>query len=412
MPAMLLTKNGAKTDKPAWVDPRVVIVRDGTKTVLTMAGGVKGLSDKTELTWLIAVPPTVDVKHFNIGTAGLLAALDQYTAPRLVLTSDPDPCSDAQVSGARIIAVKDKTSFSDGDYDIKVLSVADSKRVAASLERQGFKLSSGDKTRIAAEIKRERIFAVVSITRLSESSMLKPVQVAYDDAQGDLPLTFGAGTMGASTLQLYVITRQGRGELKGFKTSRFPAGETVPARVQDNVTRVFEAIALHAVRDAKEPTARLEYAGDLGFCDPCAADAPTVDVLRKLGVFWLDGVSQPPKQSQRIKAAVADATGKAFVTRWQLSYDAKRLTKEPALTVSDDKNEFQSRLEARAAYRPLKDAPLCDAAQTWSERLAQRDDTATAKLAELTGWNPVKLREALRRNAGAEDHSWVDELWK
>ncbi len=40
----------------------------------------------------------------------------------------------------------------------------------------------------------------------------------------------------------------------------------------------------------------LEYAWDMGWCDPCAADPLTNDELLKLGVFWLDG--PPPAAGQ------------------------------------------------------------------------------------------------------------------
>ena len=36
-------------------------------------------------------------------------------------------------------------------------------------------------------------------------------------------------------------------------------------------------------------TVFLEYAWDMAWCDPCAADPLSTDQLRKLGVFWLDG---------------------------------------------------------------------------------------------------------------------------
>ena len=47
------------------------------------------------------------------------------------------------------------------------------------------------------------------------------------------------------------------------------------------------------VKKQNMSTVFLEYAWDMGWCDPCAADPLTNDQLRKLGVFWLDGGATP-----------------------------------------------------------------------------------------------------------------------
>ncbi len=37
-----------------------------------------------------------------------------------------------------------------------------------------------------------------------------------------------------------------------------------------------------------------EYAWDMGWCDPCAAEPLTAEELKGLGVFWLDGADGGP----------------------------------------------------------------------------------------------------------------------
>ena len=54
--------------------------------------------------------------------------------------------------------------------------------------------------------------------------------------------------------------------------------------------------------------AMLEYAWDMAWCDPCAADPLSHEQLRELGVFWLDS-----QASSRGGANV-------FVTRLHLRY--------------------------------------------------------------------------------------------
>lgn len=44
----------------------------------------------------------------------------------------------------------------------------------------------------------------------------------------------------------------------------------------------------------------LEYAWDMAWCDPCAADPLSYDELRELGVFWLDGRQARGPQAQQV----------------------------------------------------------------------------------------------------------------
>ena len=50
----------------------------------------------------------------------------------------------------------------------------------------------------------------------------------------------------------------------------------------------------------------LEYAWDMGWCDPCAADPLSTDELRRLGVFWDDAAGGAPN---------------VFLTRLHVRYD-------------------------------------------------------------------------------------------
>ncbi|MEM6937973.1 MAG: DUF2330 domain-containing protein, partial [Pseudomonadota bacterium] len=71
---------------------KVALVRDGDRTVVTMAADYRG--DVSEFSMVI---PVVDVplrEQINVATPALLEHLDRYTAPRLVEYYDPDPCQD------------------------------------------------------------------------------------------------------------------------------------------------------------------------------------------------------------------------------------------------------------------------------------------------------------------------------
>src|SRR6185436_4860919 len=68
----------------------VVLVRDGDRTVITMANDFKG--DPKEFAMVIPVPTPIQREQINVGERVLIDHLDAFTAPRLVEYFDPDPC--------------------------------------------------------------------------------------------------------------------------------------------------------------------------------------------------------------------------------------------------------------------------------------------------------------------------------
>ena len=72
---------------------KVVLVRDGDRTVITMANDYQG--DMTEFAMVIPVPTIITKDQVHISKASILEHLDAYTAPRLVEYFDRDPCEPA-----------------------------------------------------------------------------------------------------------------------------------------------------------------------------------------------------------------------------------------------------------------------------------------------------------------------------
>ena len=69
---------------------QVVLVRDGDRTVLTMANDFKG--DPKEFAIVIPVPTFLQREQIHVAEKALLDHLDAYSAPRLVEYFDEDPC--------------------------------------------------------------------------------------------------------------------------------------------------------------------------------------------------------------------------------------------------------------------------------------------------------------------------------
>src|SRR6266511_1915634 len=69
---------------------QVVLVRDGDRTVLTMANDFKG--DPKEFAIVIPVPTFIQREQIHVAEKALLDHLDAYSSPRLVEYYDENPC--------------------------------------------------------------------------------------------------------------------------------------------------------------------------------------------------------------------------------------------------------------------------------------------------------------------------------
>src|SRR5829696_9389287 len=75
---------------------QVVLVRDGDRTVMTMASDFQG--DPKEFAVVIPVPTFLKREQIHVGDKSLVDHVDAYSAPRLVEYHDPDPCAMTMVA--------------------------------------------------------------------------------------------------------------------------------------------------------------------------------------------------------------------------------------------------------------------------------------------------------------------------
>src|ERR1043165_157029 len=69
---------------------QVVLVRDGDRTVMTMASDFKG--ELKEFAIVIPVPTILKREQIHVGDKSLVDHVDAYSAPRLVEYFDANPC--------------------------------------------------------------------------------------------------------------------------------------------------------------------------------------------------------------------------------------------------------------------------------------------------------------------------------
>ena len=91
-----------------------------------------------------------------------------------------------------------------------------------------------------------------------------------------LPIRLGMlNADGPQELFVFALTETGRIETTNYRTTKLPTGMDVPLYVKDTFGDFYKAMFDHQVQEKKMTTVFEEYAWDMGWCDPCAAEPLT-----------------------------------------------------------------------------------------------------------------------------------------
>jgi hypothetical protein len=426
---------------------QVVLVRDGERTVMTMANDFQG--EPREFAMVVPVPVVLDRGQIHVADKALIDHLDAYSAPRLVEYFDPDPCrppmpaavaqpksfSDAAVprgaaERARSLGVKIEARYTIGEYDILILSARQSDGLETWLRENGYRVPPGASRVLGSYIRQGLHFFVAKVDLEQQSKLgfayLRPLQFAYESPRFMLPIRLGmVNANGPQELFIYALTRGGRVETTNYRTVKLPSGDEVPLFVKDEFGTFYKAMFDRQEAREEMRTVFLEYAWDMGWCDPCAADPLAPEELRKLGVFWLDGGGGSGGVSPAVRPrrggrrwSPGGGAAEVFLTRLHLRYDAAHFPEDLAFQETGDSDSFQGRYVLRHAW---KGGATCEAAAEYRHELRRRWDEQASNLAALTGWRLDDIRRRMNLNAGTSGAAargkaaagpWWKRLWE
>ena len=141
-----------------------------------------------------------------------------------------------------------------------------------------------------------------------------------------------------------------------------------------------------------------EYAWDMAWCDPCAADPLSAEELRGLGVYWLEPGGGPAKD--------------VFVTRLHVRYDAEHFPADLVFQETGDRSNFQGRYALR---HPFTGPVTCPAAEAYRRQLRPRQEREAQTRASLTGWSRAESRRRIGSDARGRpptDTPWWERIWR
>jgi len=217
-----------------------------------------------------------------------------------------------------------------------------------------------------------------------------------------LPIRLGTvNANGPQDLVLYTLTRHGRVETTNYRTVKLPTGMDLPVFVKNEFGDFYKAMFAEQVRKENMRSVFLEYAWDMAWCDPCAADPLSSSQLAELGVFWIgDNVQPRPRKA---------GAQNAFVTRLHVRYDSEHFPEDLVFQETSDRSNFQGRYVLR---HPFTGKMTCGA-EDYRQRVRQRQEREAQTLASLTGWDIANIRDKM--NLGGESPApgnWWERLWK
>lgn len=407
---------------------QVVLVRDGDRTVLTMANDFKG--DPKEFAVVIPVPTLIQREQIHVAEKALLDHLDAYSAPRLVEYFDDNPCeprvmmemsapsapsaAGGVVGGTtrdRSLGVTVEATYTVGEYDIVILSAKQSDGLETWLRESGYRIPAGASRALGAYIKQDMRFFVAKVNLKEQSKLgfnyLRPLQVAYESPKFMLPIRLGmVNAAGPQELFVFALTRKGRVETTNYRTVRLPSDQEVPVFVKKEFGDFYKAMFTQQVKKQDMRAVFLEYAWDMGWCDPCAADPLSNEELKQLGVFWLAA-------GDRRRPDLPQGPQNVFLTRLHLRYDAEHFPEDLVFQETADRENFQGRYVLR---HPWTGDDRCEAARTYRRDLGKRQEREAQTLASLTGWDIARVRGKMNLQANADlsedDEPWWKALWK
>jgi hypothetical protein len=377
---------------------KVVIVRDGDRTVLTMVNDYQG--DPASFAIVVPVPVVLQREQIRVIEPAVIDRLDAFSAPRLVEYYDPDPCQppwdpwrdDTDADGGpvpasgsggsgTVLGVTVEATYVVGEYEIVILSATQSDGLEQWLEENGYRQPEGASAALQPYIRQGLKFFVARVNLTShvagETQMLRPIQMDFTSPRFMLPIRLGMlNATEPQDLVVFALSRNGRVELANYRTERVVTDVDVPPGLEPQFGRFYRDMFRTQHERAGGDLAHVEYFWNMAWCDPCSADPLTTEELNQAGVWWREP-GQSPWSSD------------VFLTRLHVRYDPDRWPEDLVLRETADHETFQAKY---VMHQPFEGPALCQEAAMYRRELLDRRLREANTLAELTGWSLEECR--------------------
>jgi MYXO-CTERM domain-containing protein len=291
---------------------QVVLMRDGTRTVLSMQNNYQG--PPQDFAMVVPVPVVLQKENVKTLARGVFDHIDQLTAPRLVEYWEQDPCPRPMLSahglggvsfasgagmgaggasGAPLPAVRVEAQFSVGEYDIVVLSATDATALDTWLHTNGYKIPAGAEPYLRPYVQMGMKFFVakVDVSKVTfervgngpEQAILSPLRFHYDSDAFNLPIRLGLiNSGGTQDLVVTILARNQRYEVANYDNVAIPTNIDVSNATRREFGAFYTTLFDQTL--AKHPHAVVtEYSWSSATCDPCPTPPLGAREIQTLG---------------------------------------------------------------------------------------------------------------------------------
>jgi hypothetical protein len=205
-------------------------------------------------------------------------------------------------------------------------------------------------------------------------------------------------------------------ETTNYRTVKLPSDMDLPVYLKEKgeFAKFYKAMFGRQVDRQEMRVLFLEYAWDMNWCDPCAADPLSNEELRQLGVFWLDAGGGRGGVSRARPMPPTMSAPDVFLTRLHVRYDSAHFPEDFVFQETADRANFQGRYVLRHAWQG---EGSCSAAADYRRSLRDRQEQEARRLASITGWQVSGIRKKMAlgpegpRSLPASAN-WWERLWK
>jgi MYXO-CTERM domain-containing protein len=291
----------------------VVLMRQGTRTVLSMRNTYKGPVE--DFAMVVPVPVVLAETDVKTLTPDVFDRVDVMGSPRLVEYWEQDPCGggygrgrgdDRKKSKAPMAAKADRdeaaedlgvtieAEFTVAEYEIVILSAKDSTGLDTWLRQEDYKIPAKAEAALRPYVEAGMKFFVAKVdpTKVkfeNKRALLSPLRFHYDSETFDLPIRLGLiNSAGKQDLIVNILAPGQRYEVANYKNVTIPTNIEVKDEVRNKFPEFYAALFDRTLE--KNPGAVVtEYAWDAGTCDPCPGPVLGWNDFNILGADVLDG---------------------------------------------------------------------------------------------------------------------------
>ncbi len=297
---------------------QVVLMRKGTRTVLSMQNNYKG--PPSEFAMVIPVPVVLKEADVKTLPKSVFANVERMGAPRLVEYWEQDPCRierdydevrkssgpmerpmPATAARGDSLGVTVEAQFSVGEYKVVILSAKEATGLDTWLRREKYSIPAGAAPLLRPYVESGMKFFVAKVDPrkvkfVDGRADLSPLRFHYDSDSFELPIRLGlANSNGTQDLVVSILSPGQRFEVANYPNVTIPTNLEVEDSIKPRFGAFYASLFDRTIE--KNPGAVVtEYAWQATTCDPCPGPALNGNDFMTLGADVIDGnqIATPP----------------------------------------------------------------------------------------------------------------------